>query len=98
MAGPGLRSDHVEILALGDASHLAGSFHLFCGRAPASWPRLADQNRTIAMPKGSQGQKPKKLPVDPVSRAVAVMREATGQPDKDQATAKLCKKTKKAAR
>ena len=41
------------------------------------------------MPKGPQGQKPpvppkskklpRKLPDDPVSRAVAIMREATGQ-------------------
>ena len=37
------------------------------------------------MPKGPQGQKPpkskklpRKLPEDPVSRAVAIMREATG--------------------
>ncbi|HKU65285.1 MAG TPA: hypothetical protein VJQ06_09515 [Rhizomicrobium sp.] len=57
------------------------------------------------MPKGPQRQKPpkskklpRKLPENPIARGVAIMRQAIGLPDKDPATAKLSKKTKKAAR
>ena len=45
-----------EILALGSASYLAGSFRLLRGRAPACRYGPANQARTIDMPKGPQGQ------------------------------------------
>jgi hypothetical protein len=41
---------------------------------------------------------PRKLPEDPIARGVAIMREATGDSDKDQAAAEVSKPPKKAAR
>jgi hypothetical protein len=56
----------------------------------------------LPMPKAPKPPKstklPRKLPDDPIARGVAIMREATGQSNKDQATVKPPKKTKKAAR
>lgn len=47
------------------------------------------------MPKGPQGQKPKKLPKDPVSRAVSIMRQATKQAEVGDTADKITRAPKK---
>lgn len=50
------------------------------------------------MPKGPQGQKPKKLPKDPVSRAAAIMRQANKQAEIGDTADKITRAPKKAKR